>query len=76
MTRVSPAARRLAALRVLHPEQWRAEVASAIRAHPDIGAAARALGVARRTLGAWVASDPAVADGVPLLRRGRPRRRG
>lgn len=41
--------------------------------HRSVPRAARALGVARRTLEKWLRITPALAAGVELPRRGRPR---
>lgn len=73
--RVSLAALRMAALRLLHPVQWRAEVRAALRAAGTIRGAARALGVSAHMVAPWLDSDDDLAAGYERRGPGRPVRR-
>ena len=64
----------LAALRTLRPAGWRRVVRSALRAAGTVAGAARVLGVDRRSLERWIAEVPALAEGIDLPGRGRPKR--
>jgi hypothetical protein len=60
----------LGALRLLHPDQWRARIRAALAAAGSTRAAAPTLGVGLRTLERWVAEVPALAEGLELRGRG------
>jgi hypothetical protein len=74
--RISDAARRLAALRVLQPDEWRATVRAALVECGSIAGAAERLGVARRAVGTWVSEDRAIVAGLTLRGPGRPKAGG
>lgn len=64
---------RLAALRVLDPAAWRAQVRAALEAERSRRGAAVVLGVSLSTVQRWTADDPSLLDGIDTRTAGRPK---
>lgn len=56
----------LSALRIAKPDEFARKVRAALERGGSVPAAAKALGVATRTLHRWISEAPALAEGVAL----------